>query len=86
MKTLKYYSFLFKDLNEDERQILGGGIIAVLGFGFLIWLMSTNTHPVLDAKAHDHQTYKQKTYELKPSFDKYVNHVYNDKFGSDEQR
>jgi hypothetical protein len=80
MKTLKHYSFLFKDLNEDERQILGGGIVALLGFSFLIWLMSTNTQPVLDAKAYDHQTHKQKTYELKPSFDKYMNHVYNDKF------
>jgi hypothetical protein len=80
MKTIKKYSFLFKDLNTDEKQILGGGIVAVLGFSFLIWLASTNTQPVLDAKTRDHQTYKQKTYELKPSFDKYVNHVYNDKF------
>jgi hypothetical protein len=80
MKIIKKYSFLFKDLNQDEKQILGGGIIAVVGFGLLIWLASTNTYPVLDAKTRDNQTYKQKTYELKPSFDKYVNHVYNDKF------
>jgi hypothetical protein len=80
MKTIKKYSFLFKDLNQDEKQILGGCIIAVVGFGLLIWLASTNTYPVLDAKTRDNQTYKQKTYELKPSFDKYVNHVYNDKF------
>jgi hypothetical protein len=80
MKIIKKYSFLFKDLNTDEKQILGGGIIAVVGFGLLIWLASTNTYPMLDAKTRDNQTYKQKTYELKPSFDKYVNHVYNDKF------
>jgi hypothetical protein len=80
MKTLNKYSFLFKDLNEDERQILGGGIVAILGFAFLIWLQSTNTLPVLDAKTKDTQTHKQKTYELKPSFNKYMNHVYNDKF------
>lgn len=81
MKTLiNKYGFLFKDLNEDERQILGGGIIAILGFAFIIWLMSTNTLPVLDAKAYDHQTYKQKTYELSPSYNKYMNHVYNYKF------
>jgi len=80
MKTLNKYSFLFKDLNQDERQILGGGIIAILGFAFIIWLMSTNTFPVLDAKAYDHQTYKQKTYELSPSYNKYMNHVYNSKF------
>jgi len=80
MKIIKKYSFLFKDLNQDEKQILGGCIIAVVGFGLLIWLASTNTYPVLDAKTRNNQTYKQKTYELKPSFDKYVNHVYNDKF------
>jgi len=80
MKIIKKYSFLFKDLNQDEKQILGGFIIAVVGFGLLIWLASTNTYPVLDAKTRNNQTYKQKTYELKPSFDKYVNHVYNDKF------
>jgi hypothetical protein len=80
MKTIKKYSFLFKNLNTDEKQILGGGIIAVVGFGLLIWLASTNTYPMLDAKTRDNQTYKQKTYQLNPSFDKYVNHVYNDKF------
>jgi hypothetical protein len=81
MKTLiNKYGFLFKDLNTDERQILGGGIIAILGFAFIIWLMSTNTFPVLDAKATDTQTYKQKTYELSPSYNKYMNHVYNSKF------
>jgi hypothetical protein len=80
MKTLKKYSFLFKDLNQDERQILGGAITAVLGFAFLIWLMSTNTYPVLDAKTKDTQTHQKKTYELKPSFNKYMNHVYNSKF------
>jgi hypothetical protein len=80
MKTLKKYSFLFKDLNQDERQILGGAITAVLGFAFLIWLMSTNTYPVLDAKTKDTQIHEKKTYELKPSFNKYMNHVYNDKF------
>jgi hypothetical protein len=80
MKTIKKYSFLFKDLNTDEKQILGGGIIAVVGFGLLMWLASTNTYPVLDSKTRDNQTYKQKTYELKPSFNNYMNHVYNDKF------
>ena len=80
MKTIKKYAWIFQDLNQDERQILGGGICAVLGFSFLIWLASTNTLPVLDAKTRNEQTYKQKTYELKPSFNKYMNHVYNDKF------
>jgi hypothetical protein len=80
MKSINQYVIWFKELNQDERQILGGAVTAVLCFAFLCWLASTNTYPVLDAKTRNHQTYQKKTYELKPSFDKYVNHVYNDKY------
>ena len=73
MKTIK-------NLDQDQRDTLGGGIIMILGLVFLYWLASTNSYPVLDAKTRNEQTYKQKTYELKPSFGKYMNHVYNDKF------
>jgi hypothetical protein len=69
-----------KNLNKDEKETLGGAFIALLGLIFLMWLTSTNSYPVLDAKTTDTQTYKKKTYELKPSFNKYMNHVYNDKF------
>jgi hypothetical protein len=86
MKTIKHYVIWFKGLNQDERETLAGAGIAILGVTFLIWLQSTNSYPVLDAKTRDNQTYQKQSYELKPSFDKYVNHVYNDKFGSDEQR
>lgn len=82
MKTIKHYVIWFKELNEDERQILAGGIVMVLGLLFLMWLASTNSYPVLDVKTRDYQTYKKKTYELHPSFDKYVNHVYNDKYNN----
>lgn len=77
MKTIK---FLFEDLNTDERQILGGGIAALLGIALLIWLVSTNTPPRVDHATTDPQTYKQNTYELNASYTKYMNHVYNDKF------
>ena len=77
MKTIK---FLFEDLNTDERQILGSIIIGLFGMAFIIWLISTNTNPVLTAKTRNEQTYKQNTYELKASYNKYMNHVYNDKF------
>jgi hypothetical protein len=80
MKTINQYVVWFKGLNQDERETLAGAVIAVLIVLFLIWLQSTNSYPVLDAKTTDTQTYQKKTYELKPSFDKYVNHVYNDKF------
>jgi hypothetical protein len=80
MKTINQYVVWFKGLNQDEKETLAGAVIAVLIVFFLIWLQSTNSYPVLDAKTTDTQTYQKKTYELKPSFDKYVNHVYNDKF------
>ena len=80
MKSINYYVVWFKGLNQDERETLAGAVIAVLIVFFLIWLQSTNSYPVLDAKTTDTQTYQKKTYELKPSFDKYMNHVYNDKF------
>jgi hypothetical protein len=80
MKTINQYVVWFKGLNQDERETLAGAVIAVLIVFFLIWLQSTNSYPVLDAKTTDTQTYQKKTYELNPSFDKYVNHVYNDKF------
>jgi hypothetical protein len=80
MKTINQYVVWFKGLNQDERETLAGAVIAVLIVFFLIWLQSTNSYPVLDAKTTDTQTYQKKTYELKPSFDKYMNHVYNDKF------
>ena len=73
MKTIK-------NLDQYQRDTLGGGIIMILGIVFLCWLASTNSYPVLDAKTRNDQTHEQKTYELKPSFNKYMNHVYNDKF------
>ena len=81
MKTIKKYAWIFQDLNEDEKQILGGCIVAVLGFSFLIWLASTNTLPVLDAKTRNHQIHKEQSYELNKNFDKYVNRIYNEKYG-----
>ncbi len=80
MKTIKNYVNWFNELNRDEKETLGGAVVAVLCVVFLTWLTSTNSYPVLDAKTRDTQTYQKKTYELKPSFNKYMNHVYNSKF------
>lgn len=77
MKTLK---FLFSDLNQDERQILGGVVTFIAGTIFMIWLVSTNTLPVLGAK----ETKKtlNKSYELKGSYVKYAQRVYNEKYNN----
>lgn len=77
MKTLK---FLFYDLNQDERQILGGVIAFIAGTIFMIWLVSTNTLPVLGTK----ETKKtlNKSYELKGSYVKYAQRVYNEKYNN----
>jgi hypothetical protein len=74
MKTIK---FLFEDLNQDERQILGCGIVALFGFALLIWLMSTNTQPRLDHATTDPQTFKTRSYELKGIYKQYAQGVYN---------
>lgn len=75
MKTLK---FLFSNLNQDERQFVGGLVAFVGGFAFLFWLASTNTMPVLDAKKTDTQTEVKRTYELPKLYDKYVNKIHNE--------
>ena len=76
MKTIK---FLFTDLNQDERQILGGVVTFIGGVILLVWLQSTNTLPVLQTKRTEKTPVK--SYELKPSYNKYAQHVYNDKYG-----
>jgi len=77
MKTIK---FLFSDLNQDERQILGGVVTFIAGTIFMIWLVSTNTLPVLGTK----ETKKtlNKSYELKGSYVKYAQRVYNEKYNN----
>lgn len=66
-------------MNTDERQILGGVITLFFGFALLIWLVSTNTPPRVDNATTDPQTFKKTSYELNASYNKYMNHVYNDK-------
>lgn len=78
MKLIKKYSFLFKDLNTDEKQILGGAVVMFFGMVFLTWLTST---------AVTHRTTKvttqveQQNYELPESYNKYANRIYNEKHG-----
>lgn len=78
MKTIK---FLFADLNQDERQFLGGAAVMVAGIAFIFWLTTTVSRPVLDHPSIDPQTYQEQSYELSDSYDKYVNRIYNEKYG-----
>jgi len=73
MKTLK---FLFSDLNQDERQILGGVVTFIAGTIFMIWLASTNSMPVLDVKKTDTQIKGKRSYELPKLYTKYAQHCY----------
>lgn len=75
MKTLK---FLFSDLNQDERQFLGGLVIFISAFVFLFWLASTNTYPNVDAPCFDTQVDKKTEYRLPKFYSKYVNKIYNE--------
>ena len=75
MKTIK---FLFSDLNQDERQILGGVVTFIAGTIFMIWLASTNSMPVLDVKKTDTQTKGKRSYELPKLYTKYANKIYNE--------
>jgi hypothetical protein len=78
MKTIK---FLFTDLNQDERQFIGGAAIMVAGLAFLFWLTTTVSKPMVDQPTIDSQVHVEPSYELPASFNKYMNHVYNDKYG-----
>jgi len=78
MKTIK---FLFADLNQDERQFLGGAAVMVAGLAFIFWLTTTVSRPVMDHPSIDQQTYQEQSYELPASFDKYVKRIYNEKYG-----
>ena len=77
---MKKYIELYKDLNTDERQILGSVFVFILGAAFFIYLLGTATPHRKDAKTRNYQTYFKPKYELPKSYAKYSNHVYNSKF------
>ena len=58
MKTIK---FLFADLNQDERQFLGGAAVMVAGLAFIFWLTTTVSRPVMDHPSIDQQTYQEQS-------------------------
>ena len=78
MKLIKKYSFLFKDLNTDEKQILGSAVVMFFGMVLLTWLTSTAvTHKTTKVTTQ----VEQQNYELPESYNKYANRIYNEKYG-----
>jgi hypothetical protein len=78
MKLIKKYSFLFKDLNTDEKQILGSVVVMLFGMVFLTWLTSTAvTYKTTKVTTQ----VEQQNYELPESYNKYANRIYNEKYG-----
>jgi hypothetical protein len=78
MKTIKKYSFLFKDLNTDEKQILGSVVVMFFGMVLLTWLTSTAvTYKTTKVTTQ----VEQENYELPESYNKYANRIYNEKYG-----
>jgi hypothetical protein len=78
MKLIKKYSFLFKDLNTDEKQILGSAVVMFFGMVLLTWLTSTAvTHKTTEVTTQ----VEQKNYELPECYNKYANRIYNEKYG-----
>ena len=78
MKLIKKYSFLFKDLNTDEKQILGSVVVMFLGMVLLTWLTST---AVTYRTTKVTTQVEQENYELPESYNKYANRIYNEKHG-----
>ena len=75
MKTINYY----KSLNADEKDLLHGLLGAIpLMFVFLWFVSTANPRGEKSAEVQKHEV---KSYELKPSYTKYAQHVYNDKYG-----
>ena len=69
-----------QQLNQDQKDLIGGAIVFISGAIFLCYLVANNTRPVIDANTIDYQTYQEVSYELPKSYTKYMEHVYNDKY------
>lgn len=81
-KLINKYGWLLQDLNQDEKQILGGGVVMVFGLVFLTWLSSTAVTHGTDKVTEDvTQDVTQENYELPKSYYEYANRIYNEKYG-----
>lgn len=71
----------FKQLDSEDQAFFGYAGLFLLGACFLFWLVSTVRPPVIDHQIIDTQTHTVTKYELRDSYGKYAQRVYNEKFG-----
>ena len=71
----------FKQLDSEDQAFFGYAGLFLLGACFLFWLVSTVRPPVVDHQIIDQQTHTVTKYELRNSYAKYSQRVYNEKFG-----
>lgn len=75
MKLLNQY----KTLNSDEKDLIHGLLGAIPLIFVFLWFVST-ANPRPTEAPQPTEKLIVKSYELKASYNKYMNHVYNDKF------
>lgn len=80
MKTLNNIRQEWKELEDYDKDFFRYFVIFFIPIAsIIIWLCSTTTPPVLDIPVENTQLQKQ-TYELKGSWVKYAEGVYDRKF------
>lgn len=72
----------WKHLDEEGKNFFRYALLFIPFIALMMWLMSTNRYPMNDAPNIDHQTYYKKSYELKGSYVKYAQRVYNEKYNN----
>lgn len=71
----------FQQLDSEDQAFFGYAGLFLLGACFLFWLVSTVRPPVVDHHTIDPQIHTVTKYELRDSYSKYAQRVYNEKFG-----
>lgn len=71
----------WKELPDYDKDFFKHIVIFFIPIASIfVWLVSTNTPPILDVQVENTQLPKQ-TYELKGDWSKYAQRAYNDKYG-----
>lgn len=72
----------WKELPDYDKDFFKHIVIFFIPIASIfVWLVSTNTPPVMDVKLPDSQTEMKPNYELKGDWEKYAQGVYTRKYG-----